>query len=51
LWRIINYPKSPLSIDNPPFAEDRKGVDELCSNLIGSGNLKIKDDFNEVFVV
>jgi hypothetical protein len=38
-----------LTIDNPPFAEDsKKGVDELCSNLIGSGNLKItKDDFNE----
>ncbi|MGO4820341.1 MULTISPECIES: M16 family metallopeptidase [unclassified Flavobacterium] len=38
-----------LSIDNPPFAEARiKGVDDLCSNLIGSGNMKItKDDFNE----
>jgi hypothetical protein len=38
-----------LTIDNPPFAEDsKKGGDELCSNLIGSGNLKItKDDFNE----
>jgi predicted Zn-dependent peptidase len=38
-----------LTIDNPPFAENgKKGVDELCSNLIGNGNLKItKDDFNE----
>ncbi|CAM2813316.1 M16 family metallopeptidase [Flavobacterium frigoris] len=38
-----------LTIDNPPFAEDsKKGVDELCSNLIGNGNTKItKDDFNE----
>jgi predicted Zn-dependent peptidase len=38
-----------LTIDNPPFAEDsKKGVDELCSNLIGNGNIKItKDDFNE----
>ena len=26
----------------------KKGVDELCSNLIGNGNIKItKDDFNE----
>jgi predicted Zn-dependent peptidase len=38
-----------LTIDNPPFAEDsKKGVDQLCSNLIGNGNIKItKDDFNE----
>jgi predicted Zn-dependent peptidase len=38
-----------LTIDNPPFAEhSKKGVDELCSNLIGNGNIKItKDDFNE----
>lgn len=38
-----------LTIDNPPFAEyGKKGVDELCSNLIGNGNIKItKDDFNE----
>ena len=38
-----------LTIDNPPFAEgDKKGVDELCSYLIGSGSTKIsKDDFNE----
>lgn len=38
-----------LTIDNPPFAEEsKKGMDELCSNLIGSGNIKIKkDDFNE----
>jgi predicted Zn-dependent peptidase len=38
-----------LTIDNPPFAEEsKKGVDELCSNLIGNGNIKItKDDFNE----
>ncbi|WP_369766085.1 M16 family metallopeptidase [Flavobacterium sp. WC2429] len=38
-----------LTIDNPPFAEgDKKGVDELCSYLIGSGSTKItKDDLNE----
>ncbi|WP_225876789.1 M16 family metallopeptidase [Flavobacterium muglaense] len=38
-----------LTIDNPPFAEsDKKGVDELCSYLIGNGSTKIsKDDFNE----
>lgn len=38
-----------LTIDNPPFAEEsKKGVDDLCSNLIGSGNFKItKNDFNE----
>jgi hypothetical protein len=36
-----------LTIDNS-FAEDSKEGSELCSNLIGSGNLKItKDDFNE----
>lgn len=38
-----------LTIDNPPFAEgEKKGVDELCSNLIGNGSSKIsKEDFNE----
>jgi predicted Zn-dependent peptidase len=38
-----------LTLDNPPFTEgDKKGVDELGSNLLGSGNTKInKDDFNE----
>lgn len=38
-----------LTLDNPPYAEgDKKGVDELCSNLIGNGSTKIaKDDFNE----
>ena len=38
-----------LTIDNPPFAEgNKKGVDELCSNLIGNGSTKIsKEDFNE----
>lgn len=38
-----------LTIDNPPFAQGgKKGVDELCSNLIGNGSIKIsKDDFNE----
>lgn len=38
-----------LTIDNPPFAEgDKKGVDELCSNLLGNGSLNIsKEDFNE----
>ena len=38
-----------LTIDTPPFAEgDKKGVDELCSNLIGNGSTKIsKEDFNE----
>ncbi|WP_418264736.1 M16 family metallopeptidase [Flavobacterium faecale] len=38
-----------LTIDNPPFAEgDKKGVDDLCSSLIGNGSTKIaKDDFNE----
>jgi predicted Zn-dependent peptidase len=38
-----------LTLDNPPFAEgNKKGVDELGSNLMGSGNTKItKDDFNE----
>ncbi|HTG65080.1 MAG TPA: insulinase family protein, partial [Flavobacterium sp.] len=38
-----------LTIDNPPFLEgNKKGVDELCSNLIGNGSTKIsKEDFNE----
>ena len=38
-----------LTIDNPPYYEGKiKGVDDLCSSLIGSGNMKItKDDFNE----
>lgn len=38
-----------LTIDNAPFAEgNKKGVDELCSNLIGNGSTKIsKEDFNE----
>ncbi|HTG66147.1 MAG TPA: pitrilysin family protein [Flavobacterium sp.] len=38
-----------LTIDNAPFAEgNKKGVDELCSNLIGNGSSKIsKEDFNE----
>lgn len=38
-----------LTLDNPPFAEgNKKGVDQLGSNLLGSGNTKIaKDDFNE----
>ncbi len=38
-----------LTLDNAPFAEGtKKGVDELCSNLIGNGSSKIsKDDFNE----
>lgn len=38
-----------LTIDNAPFAEStKKGVDELCSNLIGNGTKNIsKDDFNE----
>ncbi|RVT78745.1 insulinase family protein [Flavobacterium sufflavum] len=38
-----------LTIDNPPFAEgNKKGVDELCSNLLGNGSTKIsKEDFNE----
>ena len=38
-----------LALDNAPFLEgDKKGVDELCSNLMGNGSQKIgKDDFNE----
>ncbi|GIZ10422.1 pitrilysin family protein [Flavobacterium sp. UMI-01] len=38
-----------LTIDNPPFAEgNKKGVDDLCSSLIGNGSSKIsKDDLNE----
>ncbi len=38
-----------LTLDNAPFAEgNKKGVDELGSSLIGSGNTKVtKDDFNE----
>jgi predicted Zn-dependent peptidase len=38
-----------LTIDNPPFAEGaKKGVDELCSYIIGNGNTEIsKSDFNE----
>jgi predicted Zn-dependent peptidase len=38
-----------LTIDNAPFAEgNKKGVDELCSALIGNGSTKIsKDEFNE----
>ncbi len=38
-----------LTLDNAPFAEgDKKGVDELCSNMIGNGTKNIaKDDFNE----
>lgn len=38
-----------LALDNAPFAEgNKKGVDELCNNLIGNGNGKItKDAFHE----
>jgi hypothetical protein len=37
-----------LTIDNPPLQKTVRREYELCSNLIGSGNLKItKDDFNE----
>ncbi|WP_235891095.1 M16 family metallopeptidase [Flavobacterium gawalongense] len=38
-----------LALDNAPFAEgNKKGVDELCNNLIGNGSVKIaKDAFNE----
>jgi predicted Zn-dependent peptidase len=38
-----------LALDNAPFAEgNKKGVDELCNNLIGNGNVKIaKDAFHE----
>ena len=38
-----------LTLDNAPFAEgNKKGVDELCSSLMGNGSKKItKDIFNE----
>lgn len=38
-----------LSLDNAPFSEgDKKGVDELTSNLIGNGTQKTpKEKFNE----
>lgn len=38
-----------LTLDNAPFAEgNKKGVDELTSNLIGNGSKKIsKEAFNE----
>ncbi len=38
-----------LTIDTPPFAEgDKKGVDELCSYIIGNSNAVVeKDAFNE----
>ena len=38
-----------LALDNAPFPEgNKKGVDELCNNMIGNGNVKIaKDAFNE----
>ena len=38
-----------LSLDNAPFAEGyKKGVDEICSYLIGNGSKNIsKADFNE----
>jgi predicted Zn-dependent peptidase len=38
-----------LKLDNAPFVEGNiKGVDELCSNLMGNGSKKItKDVFNE----
>jgi zinc protease len=38
-----------LTLDNAPFAEgNKKGVDDLCSSLLGNGSKKIpKDDFNE----
>ncbi len=38
-----------LTLDNAPFAEgNKKGVDELCSNLMGNGSKKTpKDLFNE----
>lgn len=38
-----------LTLDNAPFAEgNKKGVDQLCSSMIGNGSTKIsKDDFNE----
>ncbi|MFM9824927.1 M16 family metallopeptidase [Flavobacterium sp.] len=38
-----------LTLDNAPFAEgSKKGVDELCSNMIGNGTVNIsKENFNE----
>ncbi len=38
-----------MTLDNPPFVSaNKKGVEELCSSLIGNGSTKIsKDDFNE----
>ncbi|MFV8341832.1 M16 family metallopeptidase [Flavobacterium sp. XS2P39] len=38
-----------LALDNAPYAEgNKKGVDELCNNLIGNGNIKMaKDAFHE----
>jgi predicted Zn-dependent peptidase len=38
-----------LTLDNPPYVEgNKKGVDELTSNLLGNGSKKIaKDEFNE----
>jgi predicted Zn-dependent peptidase len=38
-----------LTLDNAPFAEgNKKGVDELCSNMIGNGTMNIsKENFNE----
>ena len=38
-----------LALDNAPFAEgNKKGVDELCNNMIGNGSIKIaKDAFHE----
>jgi len=38
-----------LTLDNAPFAEgNKKGVDDLCSSLLGNGSKKIpKDAFNE----
>jgi predicted Zn-dependent peptidase len=38
-----------LTLDNEPFIEgNKKGVDELTSNMIGNGSCKItKDDFHE----
>ena len=38
-----------LTLDNAPYAEaNKKGVDDLSSELIGNGTKKItKDDFNE----
>ena len=37
-----------LTIDNTPFAEGNKGVDQLTSSLIGNGSTKTaKDPYNE----